>query len=270
MPPLSVKISIHAPAKGATIHIPFTARVFPFQSTLPRRERLSIFCLQGLCSSISIHAPAKGATYGCITPAEVNLISIHAPAKGATIWMIVRPKYEYYFNPRSREGSDVEQCRKTLVNGEISIHAPAKGATSTSNSYSINSLYFNPRSREGSDAHISLSHWAMFLFQSTLPRRERPFFSVSQYKDFCISIHAPAKGATGYFSHIFNASLYFNPRSREGSDTSSVCTSRDFTRFQSTLPRRERPILLFRKAREKCISIHAPAKGATYKGRFKW
>ena len=57
-----IKISIHAPAKGATIRPAFSGGI----------------------SRISIHAPAKGAT-GCQWfPAIWYRISIHAPAKGAT------------------------------------------------------------------------------------------------------------------------------------------------------------------------------------------
>ena len=123
-----------------------------------------------------------------------------------------------------------------------------------------------------------------------------------------ISIHAPAKGAT-YFDYlkvsvrIFQSTLprrerrasyetrtsgrcYFNPRSREGSDSSANSIINRQTLFQSTLPRRERhpaplpshPLQHFNpRSREGsdvpqdlhllsalCISIHAPAKGATW------
>ena len=101
------------------------------------------------------------------------------------------------------------------------------------------------------------------LFQSTFPRRERP----------------------RTYEKPFPVSTYFNPRSREGSDSlvpnRIYCTSS----FQSTLPRRERrdwmtarhPSSDFNpRSREGSdrigvvvvrveapISIHAPAKGAT-------
>ena len=61
---VSVRISIHAPVKGATLRI---------LEKVPRT------------SSISIHAPVKGAT-GSNTSLNNPLptISIHAPVKGAT------------------------------------------------------------------------------------------------------------------------------------------------------------------------------------------
>ena len=54
---------------------------------------------------------------------------------------------------------------------------------------------FNPRSREGSDAT-----------------------SGTRCNLGCISIHAPARGATTTAYFMCCLPLYFNPRSREGSD----------------------------------------------------
>ena len=56
------RISIHAPAKGATLY----------------------FCICVLLIKISIHAPAKGATSEADEAVKLSHISIHAPAKGAT------------------------------------------------------------------------------------------------------------------------------------------------------------------------------------------
>ena len=58
-------------------------------------------------------------------------------------------------------------------------------------------LCFNPRSREGSDCHDP----AMLK------------------KALCVSIHAPAKGATDYHHGLGETTIRFNPRSREGSDS---------------------------------------------------
>ena len=99
-------------------------------------------------------------------------------------------------------------------------------------------------------------------FQSTLPRRERRIRTTNTNTLSFISIHAPAKGATGKHAHIpirhtdFNprsregsdGNLFFtsaqkadfNPRSREGSDKRQLPNLRNVKRFQSTLPRRER------------------------------
>ena len=203
-----------------TINLYFVSHVF--QSTLPRRERRDI--------------PTPK-----VTPRHE--ISIHAPAKGATSCRPAGRRSVFYFNPRSREGSDVlvAVLDRTHV---ISIHAPAKGAT-------VSQL---------------VAAFSLRLFQSTLPRRERPCLRSMSASRSTISIHAPAKGATSppapssRYGIPFQSTLprrerpqagaadgvqlrHFNPRSREGSDI---------------MPQ---PVHIpaFR------ISIHAPAKGATAK-----
>ena len=62
----ATQISIHAPAKGATLD----------GVTAALR-----FC-------ISIHAPAKGATVWATFAVREKTISIHAPAKGATLHIV--------------------------------------------------------------------------------------------------------------------------------------------------------------------------------------
>ena len=121
---------------------------------------------------------------------------------------------------------------------------------------------FNPRSREGSDSAARRGTRCARLFQSTLPRRERPELRARSIGAFIISIHAPAKGATVVYGLLISGVLHFNPRSREGSDCCAFACcaiSSDFNprsregsdacaleigcvgmTFQSTLPRRER------------------------------
>ena len=100
-------ISIHAPAKGATLNPLCFPTAKTFQSTLPRRERLEHIGVPRKRHAISIHAPAKGATrfFACDVPQSQN------------------------FNPRSREGSDHGLLHLPPDVTHISIHAPAKGAT---------------------------------------------------------------------------------------------------------------------------------------------
>ena len=58
----------------------------------------------------------------------------------------------YYFNPRSREGSDTACLLAIVRTNDISIHAPAKGATPFIPTEAQTDTDFNPRSREGSDS----------------------------------------------------------------------------------------------------------------------
>ena len=102
-----MKISIHAPAWGATSGVSVQgSRRKLFQSTLPRGERRAVEKTDDMVQYISIHAPAWGATVYHGWLLSILYISIHAPAWGATVTK----------NPRGVE-----------VN--ISIHAPAWGAT---------------------------------------------------------------------------------------------------------------------------------------------
>ena len=99
-------ISIHAPARGATLS---------FDRCYSQND-------------ISIHAPARGATRGngrvradhenfnprsregsdgiLAASWQTWKISIHAPARGATRSRMASFWHFCYFNPRSREGSD--------------------------------------------------------------------------------------------------------------------------------------------------------------------
>ena len=222
--------------------------------------------------------------------AEVNGISIHAPAKGATSGRNRRrhrgPKFQStlprrerrrascpsprrsryfnprsregsdaaglhtaapvrHFNPRSREGSDVPQDLHLLSALCISIHAPAKGATWQA-VRSRRVSHFNPRSREGSDATFPRPRLRRDTrFQSTLPRRERPRWQARSSSSF-----------------PFQSTL---PR-RERPIITGLVTL--VVLFQSTLPRRERRLSGRHPPGHRGISIHAPAKGATYSRSF--
>ena len=145
------QVSIHAPAKGATI-------------TLRRVRPLTC---------VSIHAPAKGATgdrlHNFNRAASFNprarkgrdyireclpmssMVSIHAPAKGATLgafdyrvlstgFQSTRPqraRQRCNEDPQDRDrfqSTRPQRARQTLYNINrpflmVSIHAPAKGAT---------------------------------------------------------------------------------------------------------------------------------------------
>ncbi len=126
---LYCKISIHAPARGATGGSETAGNtVSIFQSTLPRGKRLRLTRKQIYSIFISIHAPARGATIFAPATEPAAFISIHAPARGATQLRRRRKRSAGHFNPRSREGSDLVRSGSGCPRS-----------------------YFNPRSREGSD-----------------------------------------------------------------------------------------------------------------------
>ena len=101
-------ISIHAPARGATIHgHRHFGRVFDFN---PRTRKG--------CDAQSVyqHAPFPR-------------ISIHAPARGATARPQRMLRERPDFNPRTRKGCDSDSMEILAKLLGISIHAPARGAT---------------------------------------------------------------------------------------------------------------------------------------------
>ena len=144
------------------------------------------------------------------------IISIHAPAKGATRCNFVFCIIIFYFNPRSREGSDLCPLPVNRLFYCISIHAPAKGATSLSSSFSSSLSISIHAPAKGATPWVVSQFAISGVFQSTLPRRERLDRQIRSLIEY-ISIHAPAKGAT-----LFVAVKVWYPI------------------FQSTLPRRER------------------------------
>ncbi len=166
------------------------------------------------------------------------------------------------FNPRSRTGSDFNSL-----------------------AYSQSRERFNPRSRTGSDRAATFGLSPGAPFQSTLPHGERPMhWGQPPFRDR-VSIHAPARGATsgsrttrlppscfnprsrtgsdGGTQHERLRPRCFNPRSRTGSDVSDAPVAKKEHVFQSTLPHGERLSRLGGYDRRPCVSIHAPARGAT-------
>ena len=124
---------------------------------------------------------------------------------------------------------------------------------------------FNPRSREGSDVLAFPFVIKLSQFQSTLPRRERRTrtCNICTKVDFnprsregsdcgcsptkspaCISIHAPAKGATPKISGFRNLYCISIHAPAKGATVQTSSAAADGIVFQSTLPRRERLVVL--------------------------
>ena len=145
-------------------------------------------------------------------------------------------------------------------------------------------LDFNPRSHEGSDTRWHSTLRLTLSFQSTLPRGERlvikvllcetTYFNPRSHEGsdtgcsgaqchFEISIHAPTRGATRsmpvlILRYKFQSTL---PRGERPLGQIFFCFIQV---FQSTLPRGERLFSRFFKVIASSISIHAPTRGATF------
>ena len=129
---------------------------------------------------------------------------------------------------------------------------------------------FNPRSREGSDHEQLLKKLMERRISIHAPARgatDAAKFVAIRGHD--ISIHAPARGATKRRTDM-KLNKDFNPRSREGSDSTEQLIDETPHQFQSTLPRGERRESDGGSDRVHHISIHAPARGATTTDHHVW
>ncbi len=170
----SIKISTHAPARGATKRIVNAAKEYKisthapargatyvdrsrlpeeqiFQPTLLHEERPLLRLRIPRCRKISTHAPARGATDLIRYTALHMLISTHAPARGATPTFPALINVGLHFNPRSCTRSDLE-C---VTHGHIGTN-------------------FNPRSCTRSDPPEIIKLVEVKEFQPTLLHEERP------------------------------------------------------------------------------------------------
>ena len=194
----------------------FKAKDFTFQSTLPRRERQLYHAAGCDRQDISIHAPAKGATqdkqqlFGHLYEFQSTLPRRERQSRHIFFARV------FYFNPRSREGSDNTENAGTASSTEFQSTLPRRERRipERQDFYSGN---FNPRSREGSD--VPTLHHNM---------------------DVCNFNPRSREGSDGYLHDIIRLRVYFNPRSREGSDGELGDYLNRIFIFQSTLPRRER------------------------------
>ena len=147
----------------------------------------------------------------------------------------------------------------------VSIHAPARGAT-------------------------GLVHQRRVLRDVSIhaPARGATCVAASIRKHRVVSIHAPARGATRDHCQAPGDCCRFNPRARTGRDPITVplltggtfqstrphgarrgftLRHRPFLRFQSTRPHGARHQSCARRYPGSLVSIHAPARGATFKPR---
>ncbi len=143
-----------------------------------------------------------------------------------------------YFNPRSREGSDIVSLSLSNFSKLFQSTLPRGERHCARCKHIIYSLFQStlPRGERPEKTAYNVAD----EFQSTLPRGERQINHKIIASCYTISIHAPARGATLTRSRQYDRKTNFNPRSREGSDCH-----------------------LSEQRVHMVISIHAPARGAT-------
>ena len=165
----------------------------PFQSTPPRGERHSYD--DGSMQRGDFNPRSReGSDNFSADDGKPERISTHAPARGATFTPFFQFPYMENFNPRSREGSDTGYDIDPQTGND-----------------------FNPRSREGSDDNPCQTEKKCYISLHAPARGATREENVGEIATL-ISIHAPARGATRQGHFLWRQTMYFNPRSREGSD----------------------------------------------------
>ena len=142
--------------------------------------------------------------------------------KGATLVFFFSQTKHTNFNPRSREGSDIPP--QNLIISKINFNPRSREGSDISllTDYLVACRDFNPRSREGSDGNVYDGIFPLYLISIHAPVKGATGLEADNFLSMYISIHAPVKGATILcFSHTL-IYMYFNPRSREGSDRFSL------------------------------------------------
>ena len=212
-----VKVSIHAPAWGATWSVPassggsgggFNPRTrvgcdraarspprWPLASFNPRTR---VGCDWTRCGAVgrrrvSIHAPAWGATW----PAQRHMAVLAG------------------FNPRTRVGCDLGKHLGMFTDKVFQSTHPRGVRPARAHPRDHGRRGFNPRTRVGCDDAARAPQRILWVFQSTHPRGVRLASTASIPPFPTVSIHAPAWGATA----------------------DALPVSPDVTWFQSTHPR---------------------------------
>ena len=166
-----------------------------FQSTLPRRERLSSSAGSEALSGISIHAPAEGATSSIQFWCQIFLFQSTLPRRerpNMDVLIVIDMQFQSTLPRRERAAWEFF----LQIFQRISIHAPAEGATQTK------PLVFHPvlsisihAPAEGATLYIAYKTKVSVDFN---PRSRGGSDSIKDdiYNVRDISIHAPAEGAT--------------------------------------------------------------------------
>jgi len=171
-----IRVSIHAPARGATRGESIMAKTKSSFNPRPcARGDYRIHHVVGT-RHVSIHAPARGATSERFYARCRENVSIHAPARGATARLLRKRSITISFNPRpcarGDAGEDIDVYRGTkfqstpLREGRLPHHI----------SFCISALFQSTPLREGRLIRMLITSTAS-LFQSTPLREGRPGYT---------------------------------------------------------------------------------------------
>ena len=234
---------------------------------------------------VSIHAPARGATGKARLRVCQDPVSIHAPARGATSkrqktrraqgFQSTHPRGVRHgcphrvivttigFNPRTREGCDpVIITSFCPVNAFQSTHP--RGVRQKQHDEMETQQRFQSTHPRGVRRWTRPWDASCRVFQSTHPRGVRQPDQWAHWIQYCkVSIHAPARGATGTSLRLTGPATSFNPRTREGCDSFGFAAPSPPPGVSIHAPARGATVVGHIAATAMKVSIHAPARGAT-------
>ena len=123
-----IKISIHAPTRGATVTGVMFSAIQTISIHAPTRGATISPRSRLMTTIISIHAPTRGATHQFPRHTFMLSISIHAPTRGATYQAgAMGGNYQFQSTLPREERRHIQTHPQQLT--QISIHAPTRGAT---------------------------------------------------------------------------------------------------------------------------------------------
>ena len=190
-----LRVSIHAPARGATGLNNLKATAYP----------------------VSIHAPARGATrlFACGTQTLVGFNS--RTREGCDIGCDAAICALESFNSRTREGCDQARLRGDEKTAKFQFTHP-RGVRLKSKIWRARRFGFNSRTREGCDYSGRRTRRNCVGFNS----RTREGCDLADFQRRIVasdvSIHAPARGTTVKDGQPVLKTKSFNSRTREGCD----------------------------------------------------
>ena len=163
---------------------------------------------------ISIHAPPRGATHTRRPASFPPLISIHAPPRGATTargWG--KKRWKFQFTPL-REGR--QRCRSFPASSSHFNSRPSARGDGSGDWQDDHQGNFNSRPSARGDLSLPSATAAASDFNSR-PSARGDFAKVKPYdKEYCISIHAPPRGATVAIQILCGLKIFQFTPLREG------------------------------------------------------
>ena len=230
-------VSIHAPARGATLKRRSPRSLVGFDPRPCARGDAATCATSDHRSIVSIHAPARGATAAAGVMIDALGVSIHAPARGATSASAGRHRSCHAF-------------RSTPLR---------EGRPDSEPSHATASASFDPRPCARGDAGIA-SRGSIPMFRST-PLREGRLARRRRVRAVAVSIHAPARGATVSAHVACRSSEFRSTPLREGRPRERYPVAPCNVSIHA--PARGATLVEQTHSARALVSIHAPARGAT-------